>query len=142
MRDLASGLETGSPDYGPDAQQPYVRLAYAEMTFDLLANKRQRALLLVTIAVPPALRRQGLATRIVTFLEERAVYESVRFVVGPIMEAEDGSAHMQTLCRQRGYRPAVPWSMFRPYRIDNTQWPTPRIIWADEADCEVVPDVT
>lgn len=132
MRDLGSGLETGSPDSGTD--QPYVRLAYAEMTFNLLADTRRRVLLLVTIAVPPAQRRQGLATRIVSFLEERAAYEGVRFAVGPIMEAEDGSAHMETLCRKRGYRAAMPWCMFRPYRSDKQRPGPPAIIWTDERE--------
>ena len=118
--DLSEGLETG--DEATQDTQVYVRLVYGtlliqppQITFQPTTEK---ILLLMTIWVPGAQRHQGVATRIVEYLEARAERERVRFAVGPILEDDDGNAFMSTLCETRGYCGCMPWCYYLPKSHD------------------------
>ena len=115
--DLRDGLSTGTV-VNDASIHPYVRMGYGMMHVNPLSKTSENTLLLSMIAIPPSLRRQGMATRIVAYLEARAARENVRFAVGPIMEDADGTAHMATICSRRGYKGCMPWCYYQPRGTD------------------------
>ena len=70
-----------------------------------------RVLGLVTIYIPPAMRRKGMCTSIIDKLEKHAADRGMHFQVGPFV-TEDSDYIIKVLQR-RGYQPNPPFSLMK-----------------------------
>ena len=74
----------------------------------------QKAMCLQTVQLPLKLRGQGNFSKILDVLEERADRDNMVFVIGPLLEQENGRTILPRILEKRGYLHIQPCSRYRP----------------------------
>ena len=117
--DLLYGMETGDEN---DENRIYVNLDYGileryetpKMNFikvkSLSTNfdtNIQNVLIFMTVHIPINMRKQGIFSEILTFLEDRAKRDKQYLWIGPLMS--DDSQWIGHTCKKRGYEFQMPF---------------------------------
>jgi predicted GNAT family acetyltransferase len=117
--DLISGMETGDLS---DKNSIYVKLHYYSLMnyheitslidpiMFLTQSNHERVLLLQTIYIPEQNRGNGIASKIIDFLINRAKRENIKFAIGPILADENNYSILWKMCIKRGYKQIHPFS--------------------------------